>query len=307
MKWETLWNFSAAPVLALLAMAAVTALVLWTMYQVKRQWRRDYREPFYQEILRPPGWGCVERRIDAVFDLSAAAILLPVFWAFIAYVLVRGRVGDARAMGIVAIPASVFVLRIVQDRMKTIRTSRLGFLGECVVAENLAPLASDGWRIFHDVPMTGENGKAYNIDHVAVGQGGVVAVETKAYSKSRDNLARGNELRIEGEKVVFPSGKWEMPLKQAKGQALSLRNLLRTEKIAIDFVQPVVVLPGWLVNYPKGASMEIRDPRNVAAWIKMLKPMLSPEDVSAISQVLEKRCRNLCFDEADRRRPNIER
>jgi hypothetical protein len=298
--WETIWNITKTPVVTLVAMAAVTAIVLRTMQRVRLQWRRNFKEPFYQGILRPPGWGCIERKNDAQFDLAAAVTALPILWAFIAYVYAKGITADAWAFVIVGIPTSVVMIRIVQDRLKTIRTARLGFLGECVVAENLASLTTDGWRIFHDVPMTGEQGKAYNIDHVVVGSGGVVAVETKTYSKSRDNIAKANELRIEGEIVVFPCARRESPLKQARGQALSLRNLLRTKNILINFVQPVVVLPGWIVNYPKGASPEIRDPRNLASWIKRLEPVLSIAQVEAISAVLEQRCRNLCFDEADR-------
>ena len=298
---ETIWSITKAPIMTLSAMALVTGIVLWTMRRVRRQWRRNFREPFYQGILRPPGWGCIERKNDALFDLAAAAATLPLLWAFVVYVYMRGNRADAWAFAIVGIPTSVVMIRTIQARLKTMRIARLGFLGECVVAENLASLASDGWRVFHDVPMTGESGASYNIDHVAVGPGGVVAVETKTFSKSRENIARGNELRIEGEKVVFPSGRWETPLKQAKGQALSLRNLLRAESISIDFVRPVVVLPGWIVTYPKGASEEIRDPRNVAAWMKRLEPVLSPDKVTAISTVLEKHCRNLCFDEADRK------
>ena len=299
--WETIWNATKAPVMTLSAMAMVTGVVLWFMQRVRRKWRRNFREPFYQGILRPAGWGCIERKNDALFDLAAAATTLPGLWAVIAYVYARGNRADAWAFVIVGVPTSIVMIRIIQDRLRTMRTARLGFLGECVVAENLASLATDGWRVFHDVPMTGEGGRVYNIDHVAVGPGGVVAVETKTFSKSRDNISRGNELRIEGEKVIFPSGKWKTPLKQAKRQALSLRNLLRTENIPIDFVQPLVVLPGWIVNYPKGASTEIRDPRNAAAWMKKLTPILSPDEVSAISAVLEKLCRNLCFDEADRK------
>jgi hypothetical protein len=299
--WEIIWNTIKAPIIALSVIALVTGIVLWSMHGVSLQWRRNFREPFYQGILRPPGWGCIERKNEALFDLTAVSTALPILWAFIAYLFSRGNKSDAWAFVIVGVPTSIVMILTIQARLKTMRTARLGFLGECVVAENLASLAADGWQVFHDVPMTGENGYSYNIDHVAVGSGGVVAVETKTFSKSREKLARGNQLRIVGEKVVFPSGRWETPLKQAKGQALSLRNLLRTENIAIEFVRPLVVLPGWIVNYPKGASEEIRDPRNVAAWMKKLEPVLSPDEVSTISAVLEKLCRNLCFDEADRK------
>jgi hypothetical protein len=299
--WETIWILTKAPIMAMSAMALITGVILWAMHCVRLQWRRNFREPFYQGILRPPGWGCIERKHDALFDLAAAATTLPLLWAFIAYVYARGNRPDVWGFLIVGVPTSLVMICVIKARLKSMRTARLGFLGECVVAENLAPLTSEGWRVFHDVPMSGEGGKAYNIDHVAVGPGGVVAVETKTISKSRKAIPRVNELRIEGEAVVLPSGKRKIYLKQARGQALSLRNFLRTENVRIEYVQPVVVLPGWIVSYPKGASPEIRDPRNVAAWMKKLEPILAPETVNAISTVLEKRCRNLCFDEADRK------
>jgi hypothetical protein len=37
-----------------------TLAVLGVMWWARRRWRARFREPFYQPILRPPGWSCLQ-------------------------------------------------------------------------------------------------------------------------------------------------------------------------------------------------------------------------------------------------------
>ncbi|GAA1904803.1 nuclease-related domain-containing protein [Lapillicoccus jejuensis] len=55
-----------------------------------------------------------------------------------------------------------------------------GAVGERLVAETLAPLTVDGWTVLHDrcVPHLG------NLDHLAVGPGGVVVLDAKHWSSA---------------------------------------------------------------------------------------------------------------------------
>lgn len=175
------------------------------------------------------------------------------------------------------------------------RTARLGFLGECAVAEALALLASKGWRVFHDVPMEVE-GRKFNIDHVAVGTGGVWAIETKAYSKANDVKGGGNGLRIEGETVVLPDDRKKFPLKQARGSARELQVACNAVGVPLRFVEPLVVLPGWNVIYPRGAADRIRDPRNVVAFLEKQEPQSAGDEIEKVAAWLEKKNRVLWFD-----------
>ena len=65
----------------------------------------------------------------------------------------------------------------------------------------------------------------------------------------------------------------------------------------VRFVEALVVLPGWTVNYPKGASDRIRDPRNVAVFLEKQELRLDPHGIDRIAGWLEQRCRVLAFDE----------
>ena len=239
-----------------------------------------------------------------MFEVATSSIILPIIWGLFVYSFFRCQVSEWVCFLVVAIPGSVVTIKKLKHNIKEARTARLGFLGECAVAEQLAPLVTEGWRIYHDIPM-GEHKTIFNIDHVAVGPGGVVAIETKVFSKPRKHAGNGDALRIEGEMVRLPDGRSKNPLTQAKRQAVALRDVLRDAGIRIDFVHPLVVLPGWTVSYPKGASENIRDPRNVVAWLKSLPFRdVSPKDRDAITLVLEKRCRNLRFDEDTRKVAN---
>ena len=55
-----------------------------------------------------------------------------------------------------------------------------GVEGERLVRPILGDLAGDGWYTLHDVP-TGRG----NIDHVAIGPGGLIAIETKSHGGRR--------------------------------------------------------------------------------------------------------------------------
>ncbi|MBM7782181.1 nuclease-related domain-containing protein [Arthrobacter tumbae] len=72
-----------------------------------------------------------------------------------------------------------------------------GALGERIVAERLAELEGEGWRVLHDVHWPGRP-KA-NLDHVLVGPGGVVVLDTKNWTGTVE-LRRG-ELHQNGHRA----------------------------------------------------------------------------------------------------------
>ncbi len=63
-----------------------------------------------------------------------------------------------------------------------LRRWRAGAEGERLVADELDQLAASGWRVLHDVRWPGR--PVANLDHVAVGPGGVVVVDTKNWSRA---------------------------------------------------------------------------------------------------------------------------
>jgi hypothetical protein len=122
---------------------------------------------------------------------------------------------------------------------------RLGYLGERFVGDCLEPLKRNGWYIFHDVPgLAGE--RKFNLDHVAVGPGGVWAIETKTRRKGR--ARRGfdpHKVFFDGTNLVWPWGEDPYGPEQAKFNSEWLQAwLLKRTGIRLG-VCPVLALPGW--------------------------------------------------------------
>ena len=82
----------------------------------------------------------------------------------------------------------------------------LGYLGERFVGDCLEPLKRQGWYVLHDMP--GEAGeRKFNIDHVAVGPGGVWAIETKTRRKGRARPGfEPHKVFFDGKQLIWPWG-----------------------------------------------------------------------------------------------------
>jgi len=68
------------------------------------------------------------------------------------------------------------LLRVGKEVDRDLGRWRRGAEGEEVVGQVLEGLAADGWHVLHDVSF----GRG-NIDHIAIGPGGVFTVETKSH------------------------------------------------------------------------------------------------------------------------------
>ncbi|MCH7224644.1 nuclease-related domain-containing protein [Haloferula sp. A504] len=292
------WQVIAVPAAEVLVGAVVLGLLVYFGSHSRRWWRKRYREPFHEGILRPPGWGCLERREDALMETTGLAVGMMILAMLLPFVVFTGKPFAWVGVVLAGVPTGWFGFRRIRKLIGRARTERLGFLGECVVAEALAPLAAKGWRVFHDLPME-VDGKPFNIDHVAVGPGGVWAIETKSFSKSKLVEKGGDSLRVEGEVVVLPDGRRSQALKQARGAARALQVRCNGAEAPVKFVEPLVVLPGWTVNYPKGAAPQIRDPRNVVAFLEGRERVMDDAAVEKVAAKLEEWCRVLRFEAKD--------
>jgi hypothetical protein len=56
---------------------------------------------------------------------------------------------------------------------------RTGARGEHRTAKALAPLRRDGWILLHDLPDDHPGGRQGNLDHIAIGPGGVYLLDSK--------------------------------------------------------------------------------------------------------------------------------
>lgn len=179
---------------------------------------------------------------------------------------------------------------------------RKGVEGERAVARVLEGLRDAGWFVFHDVfPREGE---PWNIDHVLVGPGGIVAVETKWRGKP----AEDTQLVWDGRTMLrqFKSGK-RLPdeygsdgVEQARRNARSLAEVLRNETGRRWEVDAALVFPGWWVSDEStpaspapapgggdGPRLLVRNPKNLAGELRKGPARLSREDVHLIKARLE--------------------
>lgn len=136
--------------------------------------------------------------------------------ALVLIAVVTGAVAGWRSPAFVVVEAGALVLMLVGDRVLTpgIERRERGNAAELEVAEIIVSAAEDGWRALHDVRF----GRG-NIDHVLIGPGGILTVETKS---------RRGKVRVED-----LDERW---LKQAYAEAKCL------ERITGLPAQPLLVL-----------------------------------------------------------------
>ncbi len=172
----------------------------------------------------------------------------------------------------------------------------LGYFGERLVAEQLEPLKTEGWRIFHDVPFA-NNGTPFNIDHIAVGPGGVFAIETKTRRKggARPGFV-DHKVFFDGRDLVWPWGEDSHGLEQAERNALSLAGFIKAETGQHVHVTPVLTLPGWFVEMKparESRPARVTNPKGLPKFLSGGSPVLNSEQITAIAARLEVRCRDV--------------
>ncbi len=164
------------------------------------------------------------------------------------------------------------------------------------MAERLQAATLGGWRIFHDVPFV-NNGAAFNIDHVAIGFGGVFVIETKTRRKGNARPGfKDHVVFFDGRDLVWPWGEDNHGLEQAERNAVWLTSWIKGEIGEKVNVAPMLALPGWWVE--RKPSKESRVCRVVHPnWIPGIlaeeRPVLSPKQVELIALRLEARCRDV--------------
>ena len=195
--------------------------------------------------------------------------------------------------------ASIWIIRKMSKLLDERANARLGYFGEQFVAEHLQRVLAGGCRVYHDVPK-GKTGKFGNIDHVVVGPLGAAVVETKARGKPTDRTEGPVVVGYDGNRIAWPRCPWDKrTLNQVKRHAQWLRSLILREcGIAIPVAQ-IVAIPGWKVNESTLGQPRVVSGRGVAdAVLQAMNAVgagrpLSGSELAKITQVLEKRCRDV--------------
>jgi hypothetical protein len=173
----------------------------------------------------------------------------------------------------------------------------LGYFGERYVAEYLDKLQPHGWRILHDVPVEAAM-KKFNLDHVAIGPGGVFVVETK--TRRKQSVRPGvpdHKVMFDGQALHWPWGKSDSyGLDQAEANARWLAEWLRRETDMHLSVTPVLALPDWWVDAPARATVRpvrVVNPKQLSRLLNHEPPSLDEDRISLIAAKLEALCRNV--------------
>jgi hypothetical protein len=145
---------------------------------------------------------------------------------------------------------------------------RRGAAGERRTARLLAPLERRGWAVLHDLAIPGSPA---NLDHLVIGPGGVLVIDSKQY--------RGR-LRLDGYGMVW------------HGRHLlvsALRKLLwqadqADEVLGVADVQVAAIIAVHRTSVPGGLlqaeGVTIVPARRVPDLLQALPPMLGPEQVA---------------------------
>ncbi|WP_123631333.1 nuclease-related domain-containing protein [Salinisphaera orenii] len=284
-----------APLLPMLPL--VVALWLrerWNYREIKRLQRRH---PLTQGLLRPPGYTLGQE--VARLQIDGAYLLFEVV-IFGVGILVIGLVALATlglsfgvslvvsliALGAYSLYQTVRWLRLLGE----LRRKRLGWEGELATGEELNHLMRRGYAVFHDL-----EGEKFNIDHVAVGPGGVYAIETKARMKQRrEGVEDMWRATYNGERIDFAGYSTDAPIEQARRNAAWLSKWLTSAVGERVTTKAVVALPGWYVTRTGRSDVNVVSAREVDGMVpKTLSAPLTEKLIQQIAHQLDARCRDV--------------
>jgi hypothetical protein len=158
------------------------------------------------------------------------------------------------------------------------RAWRVGADGEEAVGARLEKLRDRGWYLLHSVPV---GKKDSDIDHVAIGPGGVFTLNTKNHPGGKIWVAK-YQMRVNGHVVPY--------LRNASHEATRASKLLtKVAGFDVSVRSCVVVLTGTIVPEVKIKQMPddvmVLDRMDVPRWFKKRPPVLTPEQVDVIYAV----------------------
>jgi len=222
---------------------------------------KDKLNPLTQSMRRPPGASLLQQIIDIDFELLTPLMCITlVAPSFISIYYIYTDWFSADYAGILKVSFVLGALlvyiysgrKLIQMRVQ-LRNLRLGYECELAVAQELDQLMLHGYRVFHDIPAEG-----FNIDHLVVGKTGVYAIETKGRSKRDKGKSQKQQqaaVRYDGKALHFPDRVETAPIQQAMRQAKWVSHWLSGATGMPVQAQPILILPGWYINWPSSKTM----------------------------------------------------
>jgi Nuclease-related domain len=297
MNWKAILLPSAY--LALFGLSAL-AIIWWDRR------KRGTRIPFASDLrlLRTAG----EQQLRDINRLDGAHLVMvlgaAVVPCILALILLEGVArlkGWWTLAGLAVVLAAFLAALVLAMRWFLIRLRErsdryLAYFGERVVAEVLDPLKGAGWHVYHNVPC--ESGaERFNIDHVAVGPGGVFAIRTT--TRRKGNTREGREdykVFFDGEQLSWPWGEDQHGIDAALRNAKWLQQWLTRTTAEKPPVVPVLALPGWAVEADATSALRVVNP----SWLPELLTgngsiVLNEKQIDLCARQLDQRCRDVQY------------
>jgi hypothetical protein len=257
--------------------------------------RPNSRDPIKQAPLHDPAESLKSHLDDLLWDGFAPWMFTSMFAVILAalewYQWAFSLPPSPKLMTVFAVGCLAYAAwRFTQLRPELHRL-RLGIRGERAVGQflqqEIVPL---GYRIFHDVREDG-----FNIDHVAIGPGGVFAIETKTHSKPAGDA----RVVFDGTRVTIGGRQPDRdPIAQSLASAAAVRRILKQFSGVDEKPRPVVLYPGWWVDEARAEVWVLNETR-FAGYLRHETPRLNERQIAVLSEALARYVRErIRIDEA---------
>jgi hypothetical protein len=294
MNWRIIWG----PALYLVAYGLVVAVFVWWGIRTRKR-----RPPFKREtkVLRQPGESLQRKIVEMdenyffqVFAASAVppAVGLGLLWA-------AAQLSGWWALGGFVFAAITFALAItftakrVARKLFVIGNHRLGCYGERIVGDALMPLERKGWRVFHDFPRQVKAAR-FNIDHIAIGPGGVFAIETKTPRKGDARPGKeGHVVEYNGSVLSWPWEENQHGIQQALDNAEWLEAWIRSRTGLNIRVKAVLVFPDWMVRDCRTGPLRVVSSSLIAPILEEQPLHLSEDEIDRVARIVDPVCRDV--------------
>lgn len=175
-------------------------------------------------------------------------------------------------------PERTWLGRVVGDsplRPESVAWYR-GALGEIAVGRMLSVLPND-WAVFHALPI---GKKGADIDHLVVGPGGVITINTKNHS--------GKNVWVGGQTLMV-SGHKQPHIRNADHEAQRVTTLLRQRMPELPAVLPVVAIldPRQLTIKARPDETTVLSARYLSRWLQKRPTVLTAAQVTELTAIIQ--------------------
>lgn len=218
-------------------------------------------------------WGRYRKK---VFPWLYLALFLCFLWPVLAFVFLLSMETDLKT-ALLAVLLFLVPLYLIHRQINSVTNLRWenGARGEILVGKELEKLHKEAFHVFHDYYSEGRG----NVDHFMVGTSGIFAIETKAWK---------GEITFENDRFLVDGKPTTMkdPIKQVKGEAKDIYELVRKSCGMSPFVRPVLCFSkGELRHYEAVRGVEVTNVGSLNRTIMQLAQRIPDDHRLSLSQV----------------------